>query len=222
MENLEQYEQAIADYEKALEVQPGYHESLFSKGVAFSQLKFYQQAIVAYERAIEIKSDDNFTIINLGLVKYEIGKVDEAIEHWQAVIEINNQLVEPQLAIGVALYNKGEISEGLTIAEIALKLDKSWGNLQRLKKELWGEKLLADAGKLLENPQIKALLSQTENLKETAVEFEQPEDQLDWENSEEIDEQEWLHATAKNPVFDFLKDPEEDIYTLTDGKPFTY
>ena len=29
-----------------------------------------------------------------------------------------------------------------------LKLDKSWGNLQRLKKELWGEKLLADAEKL--------------------------------------------------------------------------
>ncbi|NET77675.1 MULTISPECIES: hypothetical protein [Okeania] len=32
--------------------------------------------------------------------------------------------------------------------------------MQRLKKELWGDKLLADAEKLLENPQIKILLSQ--------------------------------------------------------------
>ncbi len=40
---------------------------------------------------------------------------------------------------------------------------KSLGNLQRLKKELWGEKLLADTAKLLENPQIKTLLSQTDN-----------------------------------------------------------
>ncbi|MEM1172726.1 MAG: hypothetical protein AAGJ08_27525 [Cyanobacteria bacterium P01_H01_bin.35] len=39
---------------------------------------------------------------------------------------------------------------------------------------------------------------------------------------EEINEQEWLQAAATNPTFDFLKDPEEDIYTLTDGKPFTY
>ena len=39
---------------------------------------------------------------------------------------------------------------------------------------------------------------------------------------EEINEQEWLHAAATNPTFYFLKDPEEDIYTLTDGKPFTY
>ena len=25
---------------------------------------------------------------------------------------------------------------------------------------------------------------------------------------------------AANPAFDFLKDPEEDIYTLSDGRPF--
>lgn len=36
----------------------------------------------------------------------------------------------------------------------------------------------------------------------------------------DIDEKEWLHAAAVNPAFDFLKDPEEDIYTVTDGKPF--
>jgi hypothetical protein len=36
----------------------------------------------------------------------------------------------------------------------------------------------------------------------------------------DIDQQEWLRAAAMNPAFDFLKDPEEDIYTLADGKPF--
>ena len=91
-----------------------------------------------------------------------MGKIDEAIEHWQAALKINNQFVEPKLAIGVALYNKGRIPESLTIAEAALKLGKSWGNLQRLKEELWGDKLLADAAKLLENPQIKILLSENE------------------------------------------------------------
>lgn len=37
---------------------------------------------------------------------------------------------------------------------------------------------------------------------------------------DDIDEREWLLAAASNPAFDFLKDPAEDIYTLTDGKPF--
>ena len=36
----------------------------------------------------------------------------------------------------------------------------------------------------------------------------------------EIGENEWLKAAASNPTFDFLEDPDEDIYTLDDGQPF--
>ena len=35
-----------------------------------------------------------------------------------------------------------------------------------------------------------------------------------------ISETEWLQAAAANPAFDFLKDLEEDIYTLSNGRPF--
>lgn len=37
---------------------------------------------------------------------------------------------------------------------------------------------------------------------------------------EELSETEWLQAAAQNPVFQFLHDPAEDIYSVTDGKPF--
>ncbi len=40
------------------------------------------------------------------------------------------------------------------------------------------------------------------------------------EEHEEISESEWLRAAATNPAFDFLREPEEDIYTLADGRPF--
>ncbi len=40
------------------------------------------------------------------------------------------------------------------------------------------------------------------------------------DEEDDIDQSEWLRAAASNPAFDFLKDPEEDIYTITDGKPF--
>ena len=36
----------------------------------------------------------------------------------------------------------------------------------------------------------------------------------------DIDEKEWLRAGSVNPAFDFLRTPEEDIYTLADGRPF--
>jgi hypothetical protein len=31
-------------------------------------------------------------------------------------------------------------------------------------------------------------------------------------------EQEWLHAAAANSAFEFLADPDEDVYSLADGK----
>jgi len=36
----------------------------------------------------------------------------------------------------------------------------------------------------------------------------------------DIDEMTWLRSASVNPAFDFLKDSEEDIYTLEDGRPF--
>jgi hypothetical protein len=37
---------------------------------------------------------------------------------------------------------------------------------------------------------------------------------------DEGDEIEWLQTAAHNPAFDFLSNPEEDIYSLADGEPF--
>jgi len=39
-------------------------------------------------------------------------------------------------------------------------------------------------------------------------------------NEEEIDEKEWLRIANTNLAFDSLKEPEEDIYTSKDGRPF--
>ncbi|MBI1865702.1 MAG: hypothetical protein HYR98_08270 [Nitrospirae bacterium] len=35
-----------------------------------------------------------------------------------------------------------------------------------------------------------------------------------------MEEGEWLQGAATSPAFEFLRTPEEDIYTLADGKPF--
>lgn len=35
-----------------------------------------------------------------------------------------------------------------------------------------------------------------------------------------MDDALWLRGLSSNPAFDFLNEPEENIYTLADGKPF--
>ena len=41
------------------------------------------------------------------------------------------------------------------------------------------------------------------------------------ENMDDVDEEElWMKAIGSNPAFNFLNDPKEDIYSITDGEPF--
>lgn len=42
---------------------------------------------------------------------------------------------------------------------------------------------------------------------------------LDDDNSDH-EEDVWMRSISSNPAFDYLKDPEEDIYSLKDGVPF--
>lgn len=37
-------------------------------------------------------------------------------------------------------------------------------------------------------------------------------------SDEENEEKIWLDSVSKNPAFDFLKEPGEDMYTVNDGK----
>ena len=43
---------------------------------------------------------------------------------------------------------------------------------------------------------------------------------VDDDTNEQDDEKLWMDSISKNPAFDFLNDPAEDIYTLNDGEPF--
>ena len=38
---------------------------------------------------------------------------------------------------------------------------------------------------------------------------------------DDVPERTWLQAAARNPAFAFLSDAEEDIYTVSDGRPLT-
>ncbi len=48
--------------------------------------------------------------------------------------------------------------------------------------------------------------------------LEEPEDSALHDLVTDISEKEWLRSVATNPVFDFLADADEDVYSLSDGK----
>jgi len=55
--NLKQYQEAIASYNRAVEIKSDHYEAWYSRGNALFNLKRYQEAMESYDKAIRFKPD---------------------------------------------------------------------------------------------------------------------------------------------------------------------
>ena len=162
----QKYQSAIGQYKAGLRIKPNDPEGLFDLGNAYYMLGKLPQAITEYKKSINQKQDFWPAVNNIGLIFYEQGDVKSAMSQWQQAITKANNIkqpaAEPQLALAVALYTRGNKSDrqkGLAMGEAALRLDERYANLDFLKENLWGNRLLSDTKKFLELPSIQAALN---------------------------------------------------------------
>ncbi|MFN9403571.1 MAG: tetratricopeptide repeat protein [Dolichospermum sp.] len=151
---------AIDDYNQAIKFNPNNADAYINRGIIYHKQGNYTAATSDYNQAVAKNANSLAAVNNIGLIKYEQGDKETAIKQWQQAMKINNQLAEPILALAVALYGKGEEQQAYQLAETALKLDKNFADTNFLKKNLWGDKIIADTQKLLSTPKMKTLLSQ--------------------------------------------------------------
>ena len=160
----EKYNQAVTLLEEGLEISPGVFGALFDLGNAYYQLKQYEDAIANYEQAVEIKEDLWFAVNNIGLVLYEQKDVEGAIDAWERSIDMTDrQEAEPLLALAVARFHEGDREDALTQGTRALIINDAYSDLEFLRENLWGERLLADTEEFLNQPQIRSLFSDSES-----------------------------------------------------------
>ena len=159
----QKYPAAIASYQAGLKIKPNDPEGLFDLGNAYYMTGRLSDAIAEYKKAVS--NDRKFwpAINNTGLIQYEQGDTQGAIKQWQTAVSLDKQAAEPLLALAVALYTKGDRQQGLAMGEAAIRIDQRYADLDFLKQNLWGERLLADTKKFLELPRIQAALQQRES-----------------------------------------------------------
>jgi len=80
---------AIADYSKAIEINPRYSKAYNNRGNAKRALKDNDGAIADYSKAIEINSNSELAYFNRGNTKGSLKDYDGAIADYSKTIEIN-------------------------------------------------------------------------------------------------------------------------------------
>ncbi|WP_348303339.1 tetratricopeptide repeat protein, partial [Methanothrix sp.] len=73
------YEEGVAVFEEAIQIDPTYADSWFNKGNALYRQGKYDEAIAAYDKAIEIDPQDAYAWYNKGNALHAQGKCSEAI-----------------------------------------------------------------------------------------------------------------------------------------------
>lgn len=89
LKDLGKYEEAILSYDRALEIDPDYHEAWVNRGNALVNLREYEKAIASYDRAIEINPNDFYVWNSRGYTLRMLEQYEEAIASFDRAIEIN-------------------------------------------------------------------------------------------------------------------------------------
>ncbi len=82
-----QFDEAIADYEKALKIKPDFELAHLNLGVVLAGRGQTDAAIAHYQKALESRPDYAEAHNNLGLVLAGRGQVEEAVAHYRKALE---------------------------------------------------------------------------------------------------------------------------------------
>jgi tetratricopeptide (TPR) repeat protein len=106
--NKKDYDKAIADYTKGIEINPQSAEAYGGRGDAWYGKGDYAKAIADYTKAIEINPKDAGSYHNRGLAWYVKKDYDKAIADFTKAIEINPKDAGSYHNRGLAWQGKGD------------------------------------------------------------------------------------------------------------------
>ena len=83
-----EYEEAIASFDKAVEIKPDYHQAWHGQGLALGLLGRNEEEIASFDKAVEIKPDYHQAWNNRGFALDELGRYEDAIASYDKAVEI--------------------------------------------------------------------------------------------------------------------------------------
>jgi len=115
--------EAIAQFELALQIQPGYVEALNNLGLALVQLNRLPEAISYYEQVLRFKPDNAQVHYNLAVALERAGRQQEAVRQYELALQIKPNYAEPHINLGVDLMGQGKTQEAIARYEHALRIN---------------------------------------------------------------------------------------------------
>ncbi|MEG4066561.1 CHAT domain-containing tetratricopeptide repeat protein [Microcoleus sp. Pol11C2] len=119
---LEQYEEAIAAYDKALEIDPKFHCAWNGKGITLNYWGRYSEALAAFKKCLQIKPKFHWAWNGKGIALNYLERYSEALAAFKKCLEIEPKFHGAWLGKGIALNYLELYSEALTVFNKCLEI----------------------------------------------------------------------------------------------------
>jgi len=118
-----QLDEAIAHYQKALQLKPDYANAYYNLGNALLRKGQLDEAITQYQEALQLNPDNAQARVNFGTALSQEGKLDEAITQFQQAAQIEPNNEETHNNLGAALLQKGAVDEAVAQFQQAAQIE---------------------------------------------------------------------------------------------------
>jgi len=117
-----EFEQALSDYAKAIEIKPDYAAAYCNRGNVYARKGEIKRALSDYSKAIEIKPDFAAAYCNRGVAYADEGELERALSDFNKAIEIKPDFVAAYCNRGNAYIDKGEFERALADYNKAIEI----------------------------------------------------------------------------------------------------
>jgi tetratricopeptide (TPR) repeat protein len=121
-DGLGRTDEALANYRKAVELQPNFGDALNNIGCLLAGRKQYSEAILVFESALRATPDLIEAHNNLGRALKDVGRTDEAIAHFQMVLKRKPDHIDALNNLGNALLSKSQFAEANRYFQASLRV----------------------------------------------------------------------------------------------------
>ena len=118
-----QIDEAIAHYQRAVEIKPNYAEAHLNLGALLAGRGELDAATDHYHKALEFKPDFADAHTNLGNVLARRGQVDEAVAEYRRALDIDPDFVLAHNNFGSLLARRGHRDEAITHFRRAVEIE---------------------------------------------------------------------------------------------------
>ncbi|MHC4738665.1 MAG: tetratricopeptide repeat protein [Planctomycetota bacterium] len=117
---------AVMHFDKALQINPQYHDAYNNKGLALLELGEIDKAIECFNEVLKLKPDFHRAHNNLGMAFYRMGKTDLAIEQWLESVRLSPDDDTSHFNLGMEFIKQDKIDKAIEHFNRVVEIRPYW------------------------------------------------------------------------------------------------